>query len=81
MNDREASERWARRTAEHLVDGMLSAVERLPLADQMSLLRAIAKRALWRMPNSSTEARDLAKYLDIENLRQPHPRDDPPDRD
>jgi hypothetical protein len=36
----------------------------------------IARRALWHTPNSRDEVRKLVKYLDIENLRQPHSRDD-----
>jgi hypothetical protein len=47
----------------------------------MALLREVARRALWHMPNSSDEVRDLARHLYLENLRQPHPRDDdPPER-
>jgi hypothetical protein len=75
---------WAEATAMHLVDGALSASERsggrLPNADQVALLREIAKRALWHMPNSADEARKLVRYVvDIENLRQPNPLDgDPP---
>jgi hypothetical protein len=71
---------WAQATAMHLVDGALSASERssgpLPNADQVALLREIAKRALWHMPNSADEARGLVRYVTIENLRQPHSRDD-----
>jgi hypothetical protein len=73
---------WAQATATHLVDGALSASERsggqLPNADQVALLREIAKRALWHMPNSADEARKLVRYIDIENLRQPNPLDDDP---
>jgi len=75
---------WAEATAAHIVDGALSASERpggpLPNADQIALLREIAKRALWLMPDSSDEVRGLARHLYLESLRQPHPRDDaPPD--
>jgi hypothetical protein len=80
MND-QARESWARRTAEHLVDGVLAAIERLPLSDQECLLRAVAARALWHMPNAATEARNLARIMDIESLKEPHLRDKPPDRD
>src|SRR5437016_5928076 len=73
---------WAAATAMHLVDGALSASERsggrLPNDDQVALLREIAKRALWHMPNSADEARKLVRYIDIENLRQPNPLDDEP---
>jgi hypothetical protein len=85
--DREghAREGWARSVANHLVDGALMASERsggrLPNPDQVSLLREIAKRALWHMPNSETEARKLARIMVIENLKQPHPDDDPPSRE
>lgn len=65
---------WARRAAERIVDGMLTASERLPTA----LLREIACRALWHMPNSSDEARALVRHIDVENLKQPHPSDDEP---
>jgi hypothetical protein len=68
---------WAAATAMHIVDGALSASERsggrLPNADQVALLREIAKRALWHMPNSADEARKLVRYVDIENLRQTEP--------
>ena len=59
------------------VDGALS--ERLPKEYQSTLLREIARRALWHMPNPGDEVRALAKYFDIENLRKPHPGDDLPD--
>jgi hypothetical protein len=39
------------------------------------MLREIATRALWHMPNSKTEARQLARIMVIENLKQPHPSD------
>jgi hypothetical protein len=71
---------WAKATAIQLVDGALSASERsggqLPNADQVALLREIAKRALWHMPNSADEVRDLARHFYHENLRQAQPRDD-----
>jgi hypothetical protein len=80
--DEHARESWARAAARHIVDGALSASERsggpLPSPDQISLLREIARRALWHIPNSREEVRKLVKYLDIENLRQPHPFDDDP---
>jgi hypothetical protein len=81
MNDHQARESWASRTAEHLVDGVLATVERLPIPDQECLLRAVASRALWHMPNAATEARNLARVMDIESLKEPHLRDKPPDRD
>jgi hypothetical protein len=72
-------EAWANRAAHHIVDGVLAAIERYPAPDQMALLREVVRRALWHMPNSSDEIRDLARHLYLENLRQPHPRDaDPP---
>ena len=78
--DEHSRESWARAAARHIVDGALSASERsggpLPSADQVSLLREIAKRALWYMPNSGDEVRKLVRYLNIENLRQPNPLDD-----
>jgi hypothetical protein len=80
--DEHARESWARAAARHIVDGALSASERsggpLPSPDQISLLREITRRALWHIPNSREEVRKLVKYLDIENLRQPHPLDDDP---
>jgi hypothetical protein len=75
-------DRWAEATATHIVDGALSASERLggrlPNADQIALLRGIARRALWHIPNSAEEARKLVRFIDIENLRQPNPLDDEP---
>jgi len=80
-DDREerARESWARMVARHVVDGALAATERSDRPDQVSLLREIAKRALWQMPNSVAEVGALAKVWDIKNLKQPHPssRDDP----
>ena len=77
----QSREVWARKAAHHIVDGVLAASERYPAPDQMALLREVARRALWHMPNSSDEVRDLARYLYLESLRQPHPRDDdPPER-
>jgi hypothetical protein len=77
----EQREAWARRISEHLVDAMLATCERQSIADQEALMRAIARRALWRMPNAPFEARELAKAMEIENMKQPHPRDTPPGRD
>ncbi|MGY8685953.1 hypothetical protein Q2941_50945 [Bradyrhizobium sp. UFLA05-153] len=82
MRDLEESDReaWARMAAHHIVDGALAASERMPgphpAPDQVALLREIARRALWHLPNSGDEARQLVRYIDIENLRQPNPRDD-----
>jgi hypothetical protein len=82
MHDREAEAResWARMTAHHLVDGALAASERAPgphpTPNQAALLREIARRASWHMPNSGDEARGLVRYVDIKNLRQPNARDD-----
>ena len=71
---------WACRAAERIVDGVLTAIERYPSGDRAALLREVARRALWHMPNSSGELQDLARRFFIENLRQPHPRDsDPPE--
>jgi hypothetical protein len=79
-HDEHSRESWARATAHHIVDGALSASERsggrLPTPDQVSLLREIARRALWHIPNSDDEVRNLARFFKIENLRQPHPMDD-----
>jgi hypothetical protein len=77
--DEHARESWARMSAHHIVDGALAASERSgppPSPDQAALLREIARRALWHIPNSREEVRKLVKYLDIENLRQPNPFDD-----
>ena len=77
QDDSEAKQTiWARRAAERIVDGVVTTGERLPLPDQAALLREIARRALWHIPNSRDEVRELVRYFDIENLRQPHPRDD-----
>lgn len=80
--DEHSRESSARAAAHYIVDGALSASERsggpLPSPDQVGLLREIAKRALWHMPNSGDEVRKLVRYLNIENLRQPNPLDDDP---
>jgi hypothetical protein len=78
MSQTEETETWARRAAERIVDGALMVSERLPKKEQTALLREIARRALRHMPNSSDEVRELARHFYIENLRQPHPRDDEP---
>jgi hypothetical protein len=79
---KDARDRWAEATAMHIVDGMLSASERLggrlPNADQIALLRELARRALLHMPNSADEARKMVRFIDIENLRQPNPLDHEP---
>ncbi len=78
--DEHSRESWARAAAHHIIDGALAASERsggpLPTADQVSLLREMARRSLWHMPNSADETRKLVRYMDIENLRQPNPLDD-----
>jgi hypothetical protein len=74
----QSRETWARKAAHHIVDGVLAAIERYPAPDQMALLREVARRALWHMPNSSDEVRDLARHLYFENLHQPYTRDDDP---
>lgn len=80
--DEHARESWARASAHHIVDGALSASERsggpLPSPDQVVLLREIVRRALWHIPNSADEVRNLVRWVDIENLRQPNPFDDEP---
>jgi len=65
----QSRETWARKAAHHIVDGVLA-------PDQMALLREVARRPLWHMPNSSDKVRDLARHFYLENLHQPHPRDD-----
>ena len=40
------------------------------------MLREIARKALWHMPNSDDELKSLRDFFRIENLRQPHPGDD-----
>ena len=77
-HDQQSREAWARKAAHHIVDGVLAAIERYPAPDQMALLREVARRVLWHMPNSSDEVRDLARHLYFENLRLPHTRDDDP---
>jgi hypothetical protein len=67
---------WARRAAERIVDGALTASERLPKPDQAALLREIARRALRHMPNARDEVRELVRYFDVEDFRKPHPGDD-----
>jgi hypothetical protein len=67
---------WARRAAEHIVDGVLTAIERYPSQDRAALLREIARQAICHMPNSDDELKKLRDYFKIENLREPHPFDD-----
>jgi hypothetical protein len=67
---------WAQRAAERIVDGVLTVSERLPRPDQIALLREIARRAIWHMPNSRYEIRELVRYFDIENPRKLHPGDE-----
>lgn len=69
---------WARRAAERFIDGVVTASEGLSAVDQAALLREMARRALWHMPNSRDEVRELVRHFDIENLRQPNPFDDDP---
>jgi len=77
----EPHESWARRVAERFVDSALAISERQPRVEQQSLMREIARRALWHMADAPAEARNLAKDLEIGGLLQPHPRDTPPGRD
>jgi hypothetical protein len=79
--DQYKRESWARMTARHTIDGALVATERLPRADQTTLLRELAKRALWHLPNARDEVRAIMKWLDLETLKRQHPHDDPPGRD
>jgi hypothetical protein len=78
--EQHARENWARMSAHHIVDGALAASERSdgphPSEDQVALLREIARRALWHIPNSADEVRSLVRYVTMENLRQPNPFDD-----
>jgi hypothetical protein len=68
-------ENWARATARHFVEGMLRATERLPYTDRNAVLREMAKWCLWHIPNSRDEVRRLKDWVDILNLKQPHPTD------
>jgi hypothetical protein len=83
--DEHSRESWALATADQFIGGILRATERseesLPTRDQIALLRQIAKLSLWHMPNSRLEVRELVKFIDLENIKQPHPKDDPPGRD
>ncbi len=69
-SDEVAREMWARRTACRLVDGILAVAERSPgshsTVDQVTLLREIARRALWHMPQSSDEAQELLRDIEGE---------------
>jgi hypothetical protein len=63
-----ARESWAKRNAQYLVDGILGVSERSgwpwhPTSDQIALLREIARRAIWHMPNSC-EGRELVRYFE-----------------
>jgi hypothetical protein len=64
-----ARESWAKRNAQLLVDGILGVSERSgwpwhPTPDQIALLREIARRAIWHMPNSCDEARELVRSFE-----------------
>ena len=77
-----AADTWAKRNAQYLVDGILGASERSgwpwhPTPDQVALLREIARRAIWHMPNSREEVRALVPYFDSENRAKLHSDDDP----
>jgi hypothetical protein len=79
-DEESARESWARIAARHLVDGALAASERSagphPSPDQITLLREIARRALWHLPNSDDELQNLRDSLVIGN--QPPSGDDEP---
>jgi hypothetical protein len=75
MSQTEEATIWARRAAERIVDGALTVSEHLPRPEQEALLREIARRAIWHMPNSGEELRELARHFYTENLRQPHSGD------
>jgi len=81
-HDEAGRESWAKRTALHLVDGALAATERSagphPTPDQIILLREIARRALWHMPNSDDELKKLRDFFKLEKLRQRPGDDEPP---
>ena len=73
-----ARESWAKRNAQYLVDGIVGVSERSgwpwhPTPDHIALLREIARRAIWHMPNSGDEVREVARHFDID---KPHPGDD-----
>jgi hypothetical protein len=77
-----ALDTWAKRNAQHLVDVILGASERSgwpwhPTPDQVALLREIARRAIWHMPNSQEEVRALVRYFESENRAKLHSGDDP----
>ena len=58
LDDTEAKRTiWARTAAQHLVHGVLTAIERYPAGDRNMLLREIARQAVWHM-------QDLATRLD-----------------
>lgn len=72
---------WAKRNAQFLVDGILGASERSgwpwhPTPDQIALLREIAKRALWHLPEPNEELKELREFFEAENLQQAHSNGD-----
>ena len=75
--DEHHREYWARVTARHFVEGLLRATERLSDADRNAVLREMAKWCLWHIPNSRDEVRRLKDWVDVLNLKQPHPTDQP----
>ena len=68
--DEHERESWARMTADRVVGSALLASERSggphPSPDQVALLREIARKALWHMPNSNDEPKELRDFFKIE---------------
>jgi len=68
MSQEDETERtdWARRSAERIIDGVLTAIERYPAEDRVALLHEIARQA--------ERLRDFFKTED--DLPQPLPFED-----
>jgi hypothetical protein len=80
QRDEYERESWARNVARQLIGAAMMSVERYGArtsSDQPELLREIARAALWHMPNSDDELKKLRDWFKLENLKQPHPGDDP----
>src|SRR5262249_15977079 len=72
---------WARMVADSLVGAALGASERVPHSgprasgDESVLVREIARLGLWHMANAPEEARELVRSMEVERMKQQHPKD------
>jgi hypothetical protein len=69
--ERNLNGNWANGIAIRLVDAAVAASAHLLCADRESLLREIAKRALWHLTNRTVELRNAATESGLEIPDQP----------